>query len=513
MPIDQSLSAQPSANPSQGPMPPAAQGVQSPNDAAGPGLKFAQDLLALHQAKQNSAMSEMDKNLKAAEAGFPVDAMHIAKLAKKAGIKIDTSPEAIASFISERTGNTKGGHPQQPGQGGQGGGPTMGGHTPPPQGAPPQQAQGQGQQQPKMTKEQQREALATHWAQNAISAAQKRGESTEKLAQLQGQVTQLKSDVLNGSPEQQRQATGKLMAINEIPFTIQAAEWNAASPSQRGSMIDIAAGHESDAEFQTRATGISNAMISSGRFTDPAASMQYASAIAKGQAPPPEAAAKMKPFTMTELTQQATQAGEFVNLGVPPDRLKSVMAAAAIGGVAYALPTGLNPLMIKQIQQKDEELKIEKERVGVEQGQVNVEATRALNEQKRYNSDALKADAAAQKAENQEFFENFQAIVAMEKAKKGSVPTEVMNAYVAQLADRSGLEVTESRSWMNYLTFGTMGGKNQVFSPKPAPGVAQDAAGKSPNAPEGSPNKQTPGGGISKFYKAAKRAASGETTD
>lgn len=499
MPIDPALSAQPSANPAQPQMPPAAQGVQSPDNAAGPGLKFAQDLLALHQAKQNSAMSEMDKNLKAAEAGFPVDAMHIAKLAKKAGIHIDTSPEAIASFISERTGNTTAGHPNnQPGGPGSKQPPSPNGHTPPPGG----QGQPQGQQQPKMTKEQIRSAIATHWAQNAVAAAQKRGESTEKLAQLQTQVTDLKSQVLNGTPDQQRVATGKLMSINEIPFTMDKATWNAASPEQRGHIVDIAAGHETDAQLQARVTGMANGMLASGRYTDPQAAQQAASAIASGRPVPADVQAKQKPFTMTELTQQATQAADLIQIGVPPDRLKSVMDAAALGGLAHALPTGLNPYMLQQ-------LNIQKEQLKVQQGELGVEQTRAQNEQKRYDADALRADAAAHKAENQEFFQNFQAIVAMDKAQKGVVPKDVMNAYVAQLAERSGLDVTEAKHWYQYIT----GGSYQEFSPKPASDLAQGAAGTSPNAPEGSPQKQTPGGSVSKFYKGVKKAVSGETTD
>jgi hypothetical protein len=495
-------------------MPPAAQGVQSPNDAAGPGLKFAQDLLALHQARQNSAMSEMDKNLKAAEAGFPVDSMHIAKLAKKAGIHIDTSPEAISAFISEKTGNTKAGHPQQPGRD-----PTAGGNTlqPPPgtgQPSPGQQGQqGQPGQQQQMSKKDAQKAIATHWADTAIQAAQKRGDDAAKLGQLHAQVTQLKLDVVNGTPEQQRIASGKLMALNEIPFSIQQAEWNDADPQHRQAMIDVASGHESDAEFKNRSTQIMNTMLASGRYRDPGAAQIAADAIAKGMPVPAEALAKQQPFTMTELTQQAAQVNDLVQAGVPPESLQRTMQAAAVGGLANALPTGMNPPMLQQLNVQKEQLKVEQQRAATEGRQVNIEAQRAQAEQTRAEADAARVDVAAKLEENKEFFSNFQAIVAMEKARKGSVPTEVMDSYVAQLAERSGLDVTESRSWLNYLTLGHMGGMSMTMTPKPASGVVQKMTGSTPNAPDGSKNQQGVGTGISKFYKGVKGALSSERTD
>src|SRR5208337_206818 len=71
---------------------------------AGQGLKFAQDLMALAQAKQNNAMQQIDRNMKAAEAGFPVDQTHLVKLAKQAGLKIASDPASLQAFIDSAHG-------------------------------------------------------------------------------------------------------------------------------------------------------------------------------------------------------------------------------------------------------------------------------------------------------------------------------------------------------------------------------------------------------------------------
>jgi hypothetical protein len=113
------------------------------------------------------------------------------------------------------------------------------------------------------------------------------------------------------------------------------------------------------------------------------------------------------------------------------------------------------------------------------------------------------AQAASENAANKEFFENFQALVMMKKAG-ASVPKEVMDSYTAQLAEKSGMDVTSAKHWWNYIT----GGSHLEFSPKPASGLASSAAGRSPTTKN---NPQGVGKNVEKFYQRTKQRVTGET--
>jgi hypothetical protein len=511
MPIDPTLGAT-TANPAvQGgptqPGSPTVANVQT-QGTAGQGLKFAQDLMALAQAKQNNAMQQIDRNMKAAEAGFPVDQTHLVKLAKQAGLKIASDPASLQAFIDSAHGQ-KAGPTGSPSQSPQTGGQGQAGAGAQPQGG---QSKNNVQQasQAKMSVGDQKKQVAQIWAQRAVEAAQKRGESVARLGELADHVTRLKQDVLGDNKEASQQAVGKLMALNEVPFSLDKAEWEGASTEQKSSMINIAAGHETDAQRATRTTAMTDTMLASGRYTDPGMANKAATAMANGQPIPPDAQKAMKPFTMTELAQQADTMGQLVAVGVPANRIGSVMSAASVGGLANALPTGINPIVIQQMVQKNEELKIQKEQVGIEgyqaqtgRAQLGLEQQRVGLEQERLTKETAMAQAASENAANKEFFENFQALVMMKKAG-ASVPKEVMDSYTAQLAEKSGMDVTSAKHWWNYIT----GGSHLEFSPKPASGLASSAAGRSPTTKN---NPQGVGQNVEKFYQRTKQRVTGET--
>lgn len=477
---------------------PIPQQTQPPGEMQGGpgqmGLTFARNLLALHQARQQGALGELNQNITAAQGGFPVDSKHLVKLAKKAGFKIDDSPEGLKAFIGQQQG--------QPGQGGQ---PKQGGQQ------QPQGAQGgQGQKPQQMTREQRGAQVAEMWAQNAIQQAHAKGESAARLAQLSDQVTQLKSAAINGSPDEQKIAAGKLMAINEIPFSIDRATWNAADPQHRQAMVDIAAGHESDADKQKRATTISNELLTTGRYTDPEAATKAGTALASGQGIPADVKAKEVPHTMAELTSQASLASSLVNLGYSPDMVSRVEK----GGMS-SLPTGVIPLVVQQVAMQKQQLKLEAQRVGLEgfnaqteRGRLALEVQRGQIEEERYKATAAKLDASMKTEQDKAFLQNFQAIMDLKKSG-ATIPKDLLDGYMAQLGEKSGMDVTEVKKWYQYVT----GGSTLQFTPKPASDLARSAAGTTPNAPKGSPQKSEGQGAISKFYKNVKRSVSGETTD
>jgi hypothetical protein len=468
------------------------------------GLKFAADLMALSTSKKNSAMSQLQQNIQAAGAGFPVDLKHIVKLSKQAGFKISDDPAQLQAFIDQNHPQGAAARDQRPGVTGTPGEQGMGIGS----GQP-----GQGQQGPDpktMTPKQRQAMVGEMWAKNAVAAAQKRGESVEKLTQLQNQVTDLKSQVINGSPEQARFAAGKLMSINEIPFSLDRAEWEGADPQHKASMIDIAAGHETDAQKQTRSTNIMNTMLSSGRFTDPQAAQQASMALANGQPIPNDIKGKMKAFTFSELSDQATLGKQLIEMGVPENRVASVIEASTVGGLQNALPTGMNSIMSQQMALKKQELKLEGARVGIEgmnakteQGRAMIEAQRVQQEEEHYKIESSKLDLAAQKEENKETMDNFRVLIDMQKAKV-KIPKEIIDANMEKVAEAAGLDVSQVHHWWGTTT--------QEYSAKPASGIAQAAAGKSPSTE----TKTNDGGGFQKFYKGAKKVVStinGRETD
>jgi hypothetical protein len=513
MPIDPTLGAT-NANPAVtgagvgGPTQPGSPTVSSPQTQgfAGQGLKFAQDLMALTQAKQNSAMQQIDRNLKAAEAGFPVDKTHLVKLAKTAGIKIASDPASLQAYIDSA-------HGQNPGPTGsssqspQTGGPGQGGQGKPQQGQPNAV---QGVQKGQQSVKDQKKQVADIWAQRAVEAAQKRGESAARIGELADQVTRLKLDIIGDNKEAAQKAMGKLMAMNAIPFNLQQLEWENMSPEQKESTINIASGHESEAETQTRVSHLGDTMIANGRFADPGMAYKAATAIAHGQPIPPDAQKAIKPFTMNELADQAGVLGQLVSAGVPASKLASTMAAASVGGLANALPTGINPVILQQMSLQNKELELRGKEVGIQgyeaqtgRAQLGLEQQRIGLEQERLSKETSMAQAASEKAENQEFFQNFQALVMMKKAG-ANVPKEVMQSYTSQLAERSGMDVTSAKHWYEYIT----GGSHLEFSPKPASGLASSAAGRSPTVKD---NPQGVGKSIEKFYQKTKQRVTGQT--
>src|SRR6185312_11983762 len=137
-------------------------------------------------------------------------------------------------------------------------------------------------------------------------------------------------------------------------------KWASMSDQQRAGALDIAAGHESEADLQARTTKIAESLTSSGKFTDPGDAFQAAKVYATGGMLPPALQAKMKQHTFSELNESAGMAANLIQLGVPADRVGSVTRAAMAGGLENALPKGLKPIALQGLQ-------IEREKLGLEQ--------------------------------------------------------------------------------------------------------------------------------------------------
>jgi hypothetical protein len=458
--------------------------------------------MAMHQAKQNSAMQKMQQLLQAQEQyGFPASPQALVKLAKQAGLHPPTKPEELQGLIDIGHGAAPGptdpktGKSSQTSQSSQRtGGPEAGAKAQ--VGAQPM-SNIQSVRQGQLTKQQQQQQYLEHWATSAVQAAQQRGESAAKITQLHNQVTDLKSKALNGSPQEQQEAVGKLMSINEIPWTLDRQEWTTASPEQKQGIINMAAGYETDAQKQQRTTALMGTFMTSGKFTDPEAANKAATAIVHNQPIPADVRASMKPYTMTELTQQVQIMNDLVAAGVPPDRLASTMAAAEVNGIPNSLPTKITPIIVQELGIKKQELALQQQEVGIRGQELGIEQQRLKAEQAHYEADAAKVDVAAKLEQNKEFFSNFQALVMMKKQGGVDIPKEVEDSYMAQLADKSGLDVKEVNNWFHFIT----GGTHLEFTQKVAGDVSSAGAGKSQAQPGAPPTASS----LGQFYKSAKK--------
>jgi hypothetical protein len=477
MPVDQNLSA-PTVSPADLLQPDTLTQPGSPNVAhvqtggiAGGTLKIAQDLMAMHQAKQNHALQEFQRNMSAAAAGVPVNPNALVKLLKKAGVQVATRPEDLQSLIAMGQGVPAGpqktGNPQAPSQQGA------------PQGGP-------------LTRQQLQQYAVHSLGEQILQTAKAKGESIQKMADLQNLVTKLKFDATSNDAATRQQAVGKLMSLGEIPFNLSQVEWENATPEGREAIVNIATGHASEAQLQTQADSLMNTFLSSGKFTDPEMASKAATAIVHGQPIPPDVKAAMKPYTFTELVQQADLLDKLVQIGVPDSRLQSTLDAASLGGLAHALPPGLNSVISRQLALREKEIQTEQMRTA---GELAIEGERLGLEKARYAEAAAKADAARKKEENEAFFKSFQALVDLKRAG-GYVPPDLEESYTEQLADRSNMQVTESKHLWQYIT----GGHYLKFSPKPASDLANAAAGK--------PSTQPSEGVLQKLYKTYKKAKS-----
>lgn len=319
-------------------------------------------------------------------------------------------------------------------------------------------------------------AALDHWYQNAMAAAEKKGMTGQALQDYSLKVAELKSQAANGDAN----ATGQLMKLNEIPFSIDRAVWNNASDKQKQGIIDLAAGRETEKEFNTRRDHVMDNLLTTGKFKDPDMARRAADALAKGNALPSDVKAAMAPNTFRDLADEAGLMNTLVELGVPADKLGTTAEAARVGGLQNALPTGLRPLAIQTMQQRTAQLELEGERVKLEGARVGMEAGKFAAEERHWQAMAAAADAKAKDDASKETLNTFKTLVEMKKAGI-SIDPAILSAASEKFANSQGVEVKEVNNFFHWLT----GGTHQEFSPRADKGLASQMAGQKPKqAPE-----------------------------
>lgn len=453
--------------------------VDPQNTGAGALQHLAQTLVGIKDARQKQATDQLERMMKAAEAGFPIDPKAIEKTAKRAGLPIASHEDMKGMIDPKLNGSDKGGGGSTPGGG------TTGGGSPQ---SNPNAAVVQGKQGVHAR----REAALNAWIGQALALSRARGDNALKQEQLKGQMLDLKAQAAQGDKE----AVGKLMAAGEIPFNINQVQWQGATDEQRRAMIDMAAGHESDAEFKKRATGISESLIASGKITDPSQAFKAGEILAKGGQLTGDTAAAVNKYTFSELADQAKLANELVQLGVPPDKIAGVTRAAAAGGIQNALPTALNPIVLQELNAQKAHYKAME---AAEQSKLTLEQRRLLLEVRNAQTTAKKLDLAEQREDAKESVEFFKSLVDIRKAG-GKIPDAVMKQAINNLADKAGLDVSETKSFWDYLT----GGTSYEFTPRADKAAAGAAAGGKQAEPPSTMSKI--GSVVGKIAKGVRQA-------
>lgn len=427
--------------------------------------RMAMFMVQMNEQKKVHAAQDLDRMLNMVQGGFPIDPSAIVKAAKKAGTPI-MKPEDMKAAVT----------PPSPTQtAGQGVAKTGAGATGQP--GPAQAVQGITKGQDNL--QQFKNNALQFWYDNAMNMAQKKGVRDQALMEYSTKVADLKNRAVDGD----NVAMGRLMNLNEIPFKIDQAMWNAMSDKQKTGMMDVAAGRETEKEFNARKDALAESLITSGKISDPELAQRAGDALAHGNPLPPDVRAGMKPFTFKDLTQEAALSNQLIELGVPPEKIASVSQAAMLGGLQNALPTGLKPLALQTIQIHQKELEVQAGRLGVEAYEAKTGRERMVAEEAHWQAMASKLDAEAQTAKQKAAYEQFLSLVQLKKSG-AKIDDAIYNAAQSKLGEAFGVEAKETNNFFHWLT----GGTHLEFTPKPATDVANQFAGAKPKN-----QQQTPG--------------------
>src|SRR5580765_1947114 len=212
-------------------------------------------IVAAHDQKKQNAAQEFDRLMKAVDMGLPVDPKQIEGTLKKSGIKLMQPDEMKAHLQARQSGATDklltGGQDTQqgvPNTTGPAGTASLG-----------MNQMGGGQQSPtaavagaKQTQTQARDSVLKGFVDHAMAMAKLKGETAENQIKLQAKLSDLHLRAANGDTE----ALGQMMAINEIPFNLQAQAWQKGTPEQKQKMMDVARGAETEAQRAQRKDAI-----------------------------------------------------------------------------------------------------------------------------------------------------------------------------------------------------------------------------------------------------------------
>lgn len=443
-------------------------------------MQLMQNIVALKSAKQQAAGKKLDTLMSMVGQGFPVDDKAFAKTLKAAGLGdvISTKPDDMAAAVATKQMQKQVASPdgvaraQMKASGN------------------PDQLPGGGQKGQPMQPEQMRLSWVNQMAKRAREVMNLKAQSEEAKAQNTLLIENLRTRALNGDEE----AAGRLIGANEWKFDISAKNWENMSPEQRKKSAAVAAGAESDSDKAKRGSLIGESLITSGRLTDPGMAYKAGQVLVEGGELPPEIKKAMKPFTFSELADQAKLANSLIEMGLPPNMVGKTLSAATAGGLENAIPTGLKPVVLQQLQLQKQQVGLEGARLGIEEKKFEAETLRMSKLDEMAKTQALKE-------EDKETLDMFRA--ALDAKKAGSpFPDGVMKGLYVKVAGIAGMDASEVSHWYNFF-----GGTELEFTPHlsdQGKSVVDRAIGQTP-APIKTPTPSS----VSTISRAAKGVPEG----
>jgi hypothetical protein len=442
-------------------------------------------MINIKQAQKNHAASQLDQQLRAAHAGFPIDPKAVEKTAKKAGLPLPTDEGTLKGMTQ----------PQ-----GEQNTPTPG-HGTQPQGGKQEDPNTQAFNPSAIKDVKERQKAETGLAvdgmiRQAVTNAQLRGHNQQQILEYTGHLQQLKDQALSGDPR----ALGQLATAGQLKMDVPTAVWQGYSPQQKAQYLEVQRGGETDSEKFGRVQAAATNLLSQGYATDPQTAYQAAAALADGKGLPADVAAKIRPTSLMDLTKEVDIADKFAEMGFSGDQIAGMARGAGMTGFANYLPKGMVTLQQQMMGVRQTEAKASMTSAGASAmnaqtgridaqgytdksgkkipGRLETEANRVEAEKGESQARMLAAQNTAARIEkamktdaDKAFLANFTAMVDLARAGKTKIDPGLYNYMEQQLVSRTGGEVSieDSRSFMNYLTFGAFGtSQKMVVAPKKA---------------------------------------------
>lgn len=435
---------------------------QSGVNLGGPGqgslTGFIQSMVNIHAQRQKSAAGDLDRQLLAAQKGFPVDPKAIEKTAKKAGIPL-MHPDDMKGLL------------EKPAQQGQTAKPSIDTQQ------PDQYTQAYNVKAISDVKD--RQKVETNHAidgmvRQAVTNHALRGANEQQVMEYTGQLMTKKQAALNGDSR----ALGQLAAAGEMKLDIPTNVWQGYSPKQKEQFLEMQRGAETESQKNGRMEAAAIHLIDVGAFNTPEAAYQAATALADGKGLTPEMRAQMRPTSMTDMTKEVGIADNLAGMGFSGDQIWNMARGANLTGISNYFPKGFTTLQQQQMAARKQQIGIEgmnaqtgrmevtgytdksgkkvAGRLETEAARTDLQSQELDIRQTQAESTAKKIDMAMKTKEDKDFVAQYTALADIKRAG-GRVDDDVMKLMEKKLVEKAGGQVTveEVNNFFHFITGGT----------------------------------------------------------
>jgi hypothetical protein len=458
--------------------------------------KLIDSMINIKTNRQNAAVSELNQQLTAAHAGFPVNSDSMIKTAKRAGIDISSKlPDLLAQKQTNAGGGAAGeiDKTERAGPQASGGSVSMSSLGPGGSAAldPKDKKQTGNVEDPhaaayavdkivdvKERQKKQTELAVDGIVRQAVTNHRLRGASDQATLEYTSTLMGLKTEALSGDPR----ALGKLAQSGNMSIDVPTNVFMSYTPQQKSQYLEMTRGAETDAQKASRIQGAQLHLLDSKAFTDPEAAFQAATLLADGKSLTPEIQAKMRPTSLSDMMDEVKIAHDLGDQGFTGEQVWSMARGMGLTGVSNYMPKNFQTTQQQIMAQKNRQLGIDEKSVGVQgyaaqtqrmdvtgytgedgkhvQGRLESEGQRAQAEADKW---ALESKQFGERLEHQVKTEDqkvaltqYQALVDLRRAKgSGTISDAVMQAAEKDVANRFGVSLKSVNGFTHFITGAT----------------------------------------------------------